>query len=184
MKKNRDQGQPFCHEGHRRPVTRRDFLAQGLIAGSGIVLSPSLFGLLRKSDAALRADHAVRADRRLGPDPVPLLRPRGRRQRRGLQRDGGRPGRPARLPAGGRLREAGPARHHAAVAPGAAEQRARPRLPCRQRLPARDPLQDVGRDARERERHRDLRALRERHGRTTPTIPCMASPRPARAATW
>ena len=53
MKKNRDQGQPFCHEGHRRPVTRRDFLAQGLIAGSGIVLSPSLFGLLRKSDAAL-----------------------------------------------------------------------------------------------------------------------------------
>ena len=52
MKKHREQGQPFRHEGHRRPVTRRDFLAQGLIAGTGIVLSPSLFGLLRKSDAA------------------------------------------------------------------------------------------------------------------------------------
>ena len=44
MKKNRDPGLPFCHEGHRRPVTRRDFLAQGLIAGTGIVLSPSLSG--------------------------------------------------------------------------------------------------------------------------------------------
>jgi hypothetical protein len=42
----------FCHEGHRRPVTRRDFLAQGLIAGSGMVLAPSLFGLLAKPDAA------------------------------------------------------------------------------------------------------------------------------------
>jgi len=52
MKKNRDQCLPFRHEGHRRPVTRRDFLAQGLITGTGIVLSPSLFGLLRKPNAA------------------------------------------------------------------------------------------------------------------------------------
>jgi hypothetical protein len=52
MKTGRDQNQPFRHENHRRPVTRRDFLAQGLIAGSALVLSPSFFGLLRKSDAA------------------------------------------------------------------------------------------------------------------------------------
>jgi hypothetical protein len=52
MKKSHSSGQPYRHENHRRPVTRRDFLAQGLIAGSAMVLSPSLFGLLRKSDAA------------------------------------------------------------------------------------------------------------------------------------
>jgi hypothetical protein len=43
---------PLRHENHRRPVTRRDFLAQGMIAGTAMVLSPSLFGLLRKSDDA------------------------------------------------------------------------------------------------------------------------------------
>jgi hypothetical protein len=37
---------PFRHEQHRKPVTRRDFLAQGLIAGLGFVVGPSLFGLL------------------------------------------------------------------------------------------------------------------------------------------
>ncbi len=37
---------PMRHEGHRRPVTRRDFLAQGFLTGSAIVASPSLFGLL------------------------------------------------------------------------------------------------------------------------------------------
>ncbi len=37
---------PMLHEGHKRPVTRREFLGQGLIAGSAIIASPSLFGLL------------------------------------------------------------------------------------------------------------------------------------------
>jgi hypothetical protein len=37
---------PFRHENHRRPRTRREFLAQGLIGGLGFVVGPSLFGLL------------------------------------------------------------------------------------------------------------------------------------------
>jgi len=52
MKKNCGQRLAVRHENHRRPVSRRDFLAQGLIAGTAMVFSPSLFGLLRKSDAA------------------------------------------------------------------------------------------------------------------------------------
>ncbi len=36
---------PFYHRDHKRPVTRRDFLAQGFITGAGIIASPSLFGL-------------------------------------------------------------------------------------------------------------------------------------------
>jgi hypothetical protein len=46
---------PFRHEGHRRPVTRREFLAQGLIAGAAVVASPSLFGALRSGDARAQA---------------------------------------------------------------------------------------------------------------------------------
>jgi len=52
MHAKKAESQALRHENHRKPVTRRDFLAQGLIAGSALVLSPSLFGLLRKSDAA------------------------------------------------------------------------------------------------------------------------------------
>jgi hypothetical protein len=37
---------PFRHENHRKPRTRREFLAQGLIGGIGFVVGPSLFGLL------------------------------------------------------------------------------------------------------------------------------------------
>src|SRR5262249_35999403 len=45
---------PLWHPDHPRPVTRRQFLAQGLIAGSAFVIAPSLVGLLRAS--AARAD--------------------------------------------------------------------------------------------------------------------------------
>lgn len=37
---------PLLHENHKKPTTRRDFLAQGLIAGTGMVFTPSLLGLL------------------------------------------------------------------------------------------------------------------------------------------
>ncbi len=37
---------PLLHEGHKRPVTRREFLGQGMVAGGAIIASPSLFGLL------------------------------------------------------------------------------------------------------------------------------------------
>ena len=40
---------PFRHRGHRRPITRRDFLAQGFLTGAAVVTSPSLFGLLKRA---------------------------------------------------------------------------------------------------------------------------------------
>ena len=40
---------PYRHENHARPVTRRDFLAQGLISGVGLAVGPSLLGLLGAS---------------------------------------------------------------------------------------------------------------------------------------
>jgi hypothetical protein len=42
------------HTGHRRPVTRRDFLAQGFLTGAAVIASPSLFGLL-KGEASAQA---------------------------------------------------------------------------------------------------------------------------------
>jgi hypothetical protein len=39
-------------DGHRRPVTRRDFLGRGLISGAGIVLAPSLLSFLIPRKAA------------------------------------------------------------------------------------------------------------------------------------
>lgn len=50
---------PLLHADHARPVTRRDFLRQGFISGSGIVLGGSLFSLFanpRAAQAALSGD--------------------------------------------------------------------------------------------------------------------------------
>jgi len=41
--------QPLQHENHERPVTRRDFLAQGLVSGGAIVTVPTIFAGLFKS---------------------------------------------------------------------------------------------------------------------------------------
>ena len=46
---------PFRHENHARPVTRRDFLAQGLISGVGLAVGPSLLGLFGSSPEAYAA---------------------------------------------------------------------------------------------------------------------------------
>ncbi len=55
--------EPIRHEGaHKRPVTRRDFLAQGFAAGMGTVVAPTLFGLFaspREAAAALSPDLAA-----------------------------------------------------------------------------------------------------------------------------
>ncbi len=51
--------EPLLHRDHKRPVTRRDFLAQGLIGGLGITLAPSLFSLFANpgnAQAALSTD--------------------------------------------------------------------------------------------------------------------------------
>lgn len=48
--------EPLRHAAHKRPVTRRDFLAQGFLTGAGIVSAPSLLGLLagaRNAEAAI-----------------------------------------------------------------------------------------------------------------------------------
>lgn len=46
---------PYRHENHARPVTRRDFLAQGLISGVGLAVGPSLLGLLGGSSEVYAA---------------------------------------------------------------------------------------------------------------------------------
>ncbi|MBN8555817.1 MAG: hypothetical protein J0L93_10260 [Deltaproteobacteria bacterium] len=38
----------FQHENHKKPVTRRDFIAQGLMAGVGSILMPNIFSYLFK----------------------------------------------------------------------------------------------------------------------------------------
>lgn len=50
---------PLFHLGHSRPVTRRDFLRQGFISGTGVALGGSLFSLFanpRAAQAALSDD--------------------------------------------------------------------------------------------------------------------------------
>lgn len=41
--------EPLRHAAHKRPVSRRDFLAQGFITGAGIITGPSLLGLMASS---------------------------------------------------------------------------------------------------------------------------------------
>lgn len=43
---------PLLHPDHARPITRRDFLRQGLISGSGVVMTGSLLGGLLHSPRA------------------------------------------------------------------------------------------------------------------------------------
>ena len=48
MRKKRALGldEPLRHQNHKKPVTRRDFLAQGFLTGSATVMAPSILGLL------------------------------------------------------------------------------------------------------------------------------------------
>jgi hypothetical protein len=48
--------EPIRHEtAHKRPVTRRDFIAQGLTAGMGTVVAPTIFSLFANPRAAMAA---------------------------------------------------------------------------------------------------------------------------------
>lgn len=71
---NTDVQLPFRHENHRRPVSRRDFLAQGLIGGVGMAFGPSLLGLFGHTEAgaAMAAECGVTAPI-TGPGMIPLI---------------------------------------------------------------------------------------------------------------
>ena len=59
-KKNRTlhPDEPLLHADHPRPVTRREFISQGFLAGTGAVLAPSMLGVL----AGTREAHALSSD--------------------------------------------------------------------------------------------------------------------------
>ena len=44
--------EPIRHESHKRPVSRRDFIAQGFMTGPGIVAAPSLLAMIMSTKAA------------------------------------------------------------------------------------------------------------------------------------
>jgi len=51
--------EPLKHESHKRPVSRRDFLAQGFLTGAATVVAPAMLGALlnpRRAQAALSPD--------------------------------------------------------------------------------------------------------------------------------
>jgi len=52
-------GRPFFHASHRRPRTRREFLAQGFMAGSAYVVAPSLLSMLGVNRANAQASCAL-----------------------------------------------------------------------------------------------------------------------------
>lgn len=57
--------EPLRHESHKKPVTRRDFLAQGFTTGAATVVAPAVLGALlgsRKAQAALGDDLRFLAD--------------------------------------------------------------------------------------------------------------------------
>jgi hypothetical protein len=57
--KNLSPDAPLLYPDHPRPVTRRDFIRQGLLKGAAVVTAPSLFGLFtnpREAYAALSPD--------------------------------------------------------------------------------------------------------------------------------
>jgi hypothetical protein len=49
-------GEPIRHaDAHRRPVTRRDFISQGFLAGSATVMAPAIFSVFGNPRAAMAA---------------------------------------------------------------------------------------------------------------------------------
>ncbi|HYM22352.1 MAG TPA: hypothetical protein VEU08_04065, partial [Vicinamibacterales bacterium] len=56
--------EPILHrEAHKRPVTRRDFIAQGLMTGSATVIAPAALGLLLNPNRAMALDADILAQK-------------------------------------------------------------------------------------------------------------------------
>ena len=77
---HRQLNEPLRSNDHGRPVSRRDFLSQGLASGLGLVTAPSLFGLFanpRSAAAALSSDiEALKLScgiRSLGAGKIPFI---------------------------------------------------------------------------------------------------------------
>ena len=69
-KDSRPADAPLRLQDHKRPVTRRDFLAQGFISGVGMVMAPTLLSLLRASTANAQAAGCVL---RAGAGMIPFM---------------------------------------------------------------------------------------------------------------
>jgi len=54
--------EPLRHESHKKPVTRRDFLAQGFVTGAATVVVPTMMSALMKSGTAGAATRALADD--------------------------------------------------------------------------------------------------------------------------
>ena len=62
---------PLRHPNHRRPVTRREFLAQGFISGAAMIVAPSLFGLFKSREAYAQA--AAQCNLSAGAGRIPFV---------------------------------------------------------------------------------------------------------------
>ena len=64
--------EPLRHGAHKKPITRRDFLAQGFASGAATVLLPGLGGLLGAGSAraALSPDIEAMKAPNIRPDAV------------------------------------------------------------------------------------------------------------------
>jgi hypothetical protein len=62
----------YRHEGHARPISRRDFLAQGLIAGAAVITLPPIFGRMQGSGVA-HAQTAMECGIGAGAGKIPFL---------------------------------------------------------------------------------------------------------------
>ncbi len=69
-KNARPADEPLRHQEHRRPVSRRDFLAQGFLTGAGMIMAPTLLSLMRASTARAQTPGCVL---RAGAGMIPFL---------------------------------------------------------------------------------------------------------------
>jgi hypothetical protein len=61
-------GEPLLYDNHKRPVTRRDFLAAGMLGSTGVVMAPAwLAALLKSKSAAAQVALAADIQAMLGP---------------------------------------------------------------------------------------------------------------------